>query len=65
MPLLKRIGIGINKEKASVLIWGGLRGAVSLALALTIGSAVAQSNEDIVGKWKIKKYGTNQRVKPK
>ncbi len=36
MPLLKRIGIGINKEKASVLIWGGLRGAVSLALALTV-----------------------------
>ncbi|MCW8996244.1 MAG: cation:proton antiporter [Psychromonas sp.] len=36
MPLLKRIGIGINKEKAIVLVWGGLRGAVSLALALII-----------------------------
>ncbi len=36
MPILKRIGIGINREKATVLIWGGLRGAVSLALALTV-----------------------------
>ena len=36
MPLLKRIGIGITKEKAIILVWGGLRGAVSLALALTV-----------------------------
>ena len=36
MPILERIGVGITKEKATVLIWGGLRGAVSLALALTI-----------------------------
>ncbi len=36
MPLLKRIGISINKAKAIVLVWGGLRGAVSLALALII-----------------------------
>lgn len=38
IPLLKRIGIGINREKAIVLWWGGLRGAVSLALALTIAA---------------------------
>ena len=38
MPILKRIGIGITKEKAIVLTWGGLRGAVSLALALTIAA---------------------------
>ncbi|MCE2594225.1 sodium:proton antiporter [Motilimonas cestriensis] len=36
MPLLSRFGIGINRDKAVVLIWGGLRGAVSLALALII-----------------------------
>lgn len=36
IPLLKRIGIGINFEKITVLVWGGLRGAVSLALALTV-----------------------------
>lgn len=36
MPILKRIGIGITKEKAIVLVWGGLRGAVSLALALVV-----------------------------
>lgn len=39
MPLLKRIGIGINRDKALVLWWGGLRGAVSLALALTVAQA--------------------------
>lgn len=36
MPLLSRIGVGITKEKALVLIWGGLRGAVSLSLALVV-----------------------------
>ena len=36
MPLLERIGIGINRQKATVLVWGGLRGAVSLSLALSL-----------------------------
>jgi len=36
IPVLKRIGIGINKEKTIVMIWGGLRGAVALALALSV-----------------------------
>jgi len=36
MPVLSRIGVGITKEKAGTLIWGGLRGAVSLSLALSI-----------------------------
>ncbi|MFT4927429.1 MAG: NhaP-type Na+/H+ or K+/H+ antiporter [Phenylobacterium sp.] len=35
-PILKRIGLGITKEKSIVLIWGGLRGAVALALALSV-----------------------------
>ncbi len=35
-PILKRIGIGITREKSLVLIWGGLRGAVALALALVV-----------------------------
>ncbi|MDP2561603.1 cation:proton antiporter [Psychrobium sp. 1_MG-2023] len=39
MPILKRIGIGITFEKAAVLCWGGLRGAVSLALALTVAAS--------------------------
>jgi NhaP-type Na+/H+ or K+/H+ antiporter len=34
MPILKQAGI--SKQKAIVVIWGGLRGAVSLALALII-----------------------------
>jgi len=36
MPILERIGIGINRKKATVLVWGGLRGAVSLSLALSL-----------------------------
>lgn len=36
MPILKRIGVGITREKAGVLVWGALRGAVSLSLALTL-----------------------------
>ncbi|WP_016956048.1 cation:proton antiporter [Catenovulum agarivorans] len=35
-PILKHIGIGITKDKSLVLIWGGLRGAVALALALSV-----------------------------
>ncbi|SFD19807.1 cation:proton antiporter [Pseudoalteromonas denitrificans] len=38
MPVLARIGIGLTKEKSIVLIWGGLRGAVSLALALIVAT---------------------------
>jgi len=34
MPLLEKIGVGITHQKATVLVWGGLRGAVSLSLAL-------------------------------
>ncbi|WP_432459754.1 cation:proton antiporter domain-containing protein [Agarivorans sp. QJM3NY_25] len=36
MPILGRISIGLSWQKACVLTWGGLRGAVSLALALTL-----------------------------
>lgn len=35
-PLLARFGVGLTREKAIVLTWGGLRGAVALALALTV-----------------------------
>lgn len=35
-PLLKHLGLGITKQKAIVLVWGGLRGAVALAMALVI-----------------------------
>lgn len=44
-PLLGRIGIGINREKALVLAWGGLRGAVALALALVVAQDPAIPNE--------------------
>ena len=41
-PLLKRIGYGLTWRSATVMAWGGLRGAVGLALALTVAH-----NEDL------------------
>jgi len=38
MPLLNRMGYGFNYKEAIVLSWGGLRGAVGLALAILVGS---------------------------
>ncbi|SDJ28180.1 NhaP-type Na+/H+ or K+/H+ antiporter [Ferrimonas sediminum] len=38
LPLLQKVGTPLSREKALVLLWGGLRGAVSLALALTIAA---------------------------
>ncbi len=35
-PLLERVGVGLGRAKTQVLIWCGLRGAVSLALVLTV-----------------------------
>ncbi|WP_028581879.1 cation:proton antiporter [Desulfogranum japonicum] len=49
-PLTKSMSIGITREKAIVLVWGGLRGAVSLALALIVAqdSAIEQTAGDQV-----------------
>ena len=35
-PILGRIGVGFTREKGIVLVWGGLRGAISLSLALSL-----------------------------
>ena len=35
-PALKRMGYGTNWKEAIVMVWGGLRGAVGLALALIV-----------------------------
>ena len=35
-PLLRRIGYGMDYKSATMLVWGALRGAVSLALALIV-----------------------------
>ena len=35
-PILKNIGYGLTVKEACVMVWGGLRGAVSLSLALLI-----------------------------
>jgi NhaP-type Na+/H+ or K+/H+ antiporter len=38
-PIMKNIGYGINMKDAAVLCWGGLRGAIALALALVVNGA--------------------------
>ncbi len=50
MPILQRIGIGITKKKVTVLIWGGLRGAASLSMALSLAqdNSVSQEFADMV-----------------
>ena len=35
-PMLKKIGYGLTQKEAVVMVWGGLRGAVSLSLALLV-----------------------------
>ena len=35
-PILTKIGYGLSVKEAAVMVWGGLRGAVSLSLALLI-----------------------------
>eukprot|EP01048_Picozoa_sp_COSAG05_P011908 COSAG05_NODE_1156_length_5687_cov_123.468683_2_plen_622_part_00 len=35
-PLLTKMGYGLTKKEAVVMVWGGLRGAVSLSLALLV-----------------------------
>lgn len=36
LPFLRYFGYGINKAELIVLIWGGLRGALGLTLALMV-----------------------------
>ena len=40
-PLLRRLGIGFGRDKGIMLVWGGLRGAVALALALSVAQSPA------------------------
>jgi NhaP-type Na+/H+ or K+/H+ antiporter len=35
-PILSRVGVGFSNAKGAVLVWGGLRGAISLSLALSL-----------------------------
>jgi sodium/hydrogen exchanger 10/11 len=53
-PVLARIGYGLTWQNAVILCWGGLRGAVGLALALqvaldykSVGSKVRDQNSII------------------
>ena len=54
-PILMRIGYGLSWQSAVVAAWGGLRGAVGLALALQvyidhplIGGKVTKNGIEIV-----------------
>ena len=37
-PILSRLGYGLHLNDAIVIIWGGLRGAIGLTLALEVAS---------------------------
>lgn len=41
-PLLQRLGYGLSMQGACVAAWGGLRGAVGLALALVMKTEMAE-----------------------
>ena len=45
-PVLMRTGYGMPWRNATVLIWGGLRGAVGLAMALMVSH---KSQLDLTG----------------
>jgi CPA1 family monovalent cation:H+ antiporter len=53
MPVLTRIGLmqGINNRIKTVIVWGGMRGAISLALALAVveNAALPPGLRDFVG----------------
>jgi NhaP-type Na+/H+ or K+/H+ antiporter len=36
MPILSRIGYGLRWENMIIMMWGGLRGAVGLCLAIEV-----------------------------
>ena len=36
MPILQRIGYGLKWENMIIMMWGGLRGAVGLCLAIEV-----------------------------
>lgn len=37
-PCLRKIGYGLNWKESIILSWGGLRGAIGLALSLMLAS---------------------------
>jgi len=45
-PVLKRLGYGLDPPNAAVVVWGGLRGAVSLALALVVSLETEFDHKD-------------------
>lgn len=45
-PILSRIGYGLTWRNAVIMTWGGLRGAVGLALALVVENL---AGDDVIG----------------
>ena len=48
-PILKRRGYGLTLADATVCWWGGLRGAVGLALALVVNESTSEYSDEKVG----------------
>eukprot|EP00931_Biecheleriopsis_adriatica_P058425 TRINITY_DN34775_c0_g1_i1.p1 TRINITY_DN34775_c0_g1~~TRINITY_DN34775_c0_g1_i1.p1 ORF type:complete len:1179 (+),score=197.98 TRINITY_DN34775_c0_g1_i1:60-3596(+) len=48
-PILKRLGYGTSLMDAGFMVWGGLRGAVGLALAVFVRSALIQVDPAAAG----------------
>lgn len=40
-PCLRYFGYGLDWREATVLVWSGLRGAVSLSLSLSVKASIA------------------------
>merc|ERR1719171_1556403 len=49
MPILNKLGYGLPWQDSVVVIWGGLRGTVGLALALQLTNSIDNSDK-IMGK---------------
>jgi len=44
-PFMKRTGDGLNMKESAILTWGGLRGALALALALIVAADEEDTEE--------------------
>ena len=48
-PILRRCGYGLTVQDAAVCVWGGLRGAVGLALAIVVSEESSHYTDNKVG----------------
>jgi NhaP-type Na+/H+ or K+/H+ antiporter len=48
VPLLSRLGFGLNWKDAAVMTWGGVRGALSLALGLMVAKETGYGPDALI-----------------